>query len=88
MMDDRIIATSNELMEEGKSVPAVAHGDAIRGAHKVLMCCFPNRSLPTDLSKLRAMLDAHMFGRDQRALRDDAVRVARQIDSLRRSPAR
>jgi len=88
MTDDRIIATSNELIAEGKPVPAAPHADAIRGAHKVLTCCVPNKSLPADLSKLRAMLDAHMFGRDQRALRDDAVRVARQIDSLRRSPAR
>ena len=88
MTDHRIIATSNPLLEEGKSVPAAPHGDAIRGAHKVLTCCLPNKSLPTDLPKLRAMLDAHMFGRAQRELRDDAVRVARQIDSLRRSPAR
>jgi hypothetical protein len=88
MVDDRIIATSNELIEEGKSAPAAPHADAVRGAHKILTCCVPNRPLPTDLSKLRAMLDPHMFGRDQRALRDDAVRVARQIDSLRRSPAR
>ncbi len=32
----------------------------------------------------RAMLDAYMFGRDRRELRDDAVRVAWQIDSLGR----
>jgi hypothetical protein len=28
------------------------------------------------------MLDAHMFGRDKRASRDDVVEVARQIDRL------
>ena len=60
--------------------------DAVRGAHRVLTCCLPGTSLPTDLAKLRAMLDPHMFGRDRRELRDDAVRVAWQIDSM--APAR
>jgi hypothetical protein len=88
MTDDRILATSdehtsNERVDVGKAVASRPQADAAHGAHRVLTCCLPNASLPTDLSKLRAMLDAHMFGRDRRALRDDAVRVARQIDSLR-----
>jgi hypothetical protein len=33
------------------------------------------------------MLDTQMFGRDSRKLRDDAVRVAWQIDSMRQSRA-
>jgi hypothetical protein len=28
------------------------------------------------------MLDAHMFGRDSRVVRDDVVDVARQIDQV------
>lgn len=67
--------------------PAVAASSAVRGAHKVLTLCLPGTSLPTDLSRLRAMLDAHMFGRDSREMRDAAVRVAWQIDSMRRSRA-
>jgi len=96
MMDHWILATSDERVEAskegapqpGKSARALAQDDAVRGAHRVLTYCLPGKSLPTDLSRLRAMLDVHMFGRDKRALRDDAVRVARQIDSLRSSRAR
>jgi hypothetical protein len=54
----------------------------------VLTTCLPGAPLPTDLGKLRAMLDAHMFGRDSRKLRDDAVRVAWQIDSMPPSSTR
>lgn len=84
MMVDRVIATSSEQIEQGKTktVPAAPEADAVRGAHRVLMSCLPNASLPTDLIRLRGMLDKQMFGRDRRALRDDAVRVAWQIDSL------
>ena len=46
----------------------------------------PGAALPDELSRVRAMLDAHMFGRDNRASRDDVVEVARQIDRL--TPAR
>lgn len=96
MMDEGIIATSNEPVEaskegaidSGKSTRALPQDDAVRGAHRVLTHCLPGKSLPNDLSRLRAMLDAHMFGRDKRALRDDAVRVAWQIDALRSSRAR
>lgn len=71
-----------------RSVHAQGHADAVRGAHRVLTSCLPGTSLPTDLAKLRAMLDAHRFGRDARGLRDDAVRVGWQIDSMDASRAR
>ncbi len=87
MTKDRLIPSPNEPIEAKVSEPAVPRADAIRGAHRILTVCVPNASLPVDLPKLRAMLDAHMFGRDQRAMRDDAVRVARQIDSLRPAQA-
>jgi hypothetical protein len=48
----------------------------------VLVEYLPGAVLPDELSKVRAMLDAHMFGRDKRARRDDVVEVARQIDEL------
>jgi hypothetical protein len=51
-------------------------------AHRVLVEYLPGAALPDELSKVRAMLDAHMFGRDRRACRDDVVEVARQIDQL------
>ena len=54
----------------------------IRNAHRVLVHYVPGASLPKNLSRVRAMLDAHMFGRDQRAHRDDVVEVARQIDRV------
>jgi len=72
---------------EFAAVSGAPRSDAVRAAHRVLAPCLPNTPLPTDLSRLRAMLDAHMFGRDRRSLRDDAVRVAWQIDSLRPPPA-
>jgi hypothetical protein len=80
MTEGRTIKTSNELT-------AIPQAEAVRGAHRVLTCWVHSTALPTDLPKLRAMLDAHMFGRDRRAQRDDAVRVAWQIDSLRKSGA-
>lgn len=103
MVNDRITAASNVLMaasehergQDGKMKDAAAGDsvrraprlDAVRGAHRVLASCLPGMPLPTELTRLRAMLDAHMFGRDNRTLRDDAVRVAWQIDSLRLSPS-
>jgi hypothetical protein len=51
-------------------------------AHRVLLHYRPGTALPEQLSRVRAMLDAHMFGRDSRAVRDDVVDVARQIDQV------
>ena len=51
-------------------------------AHRVLLHYRPGTALPEQLSRVRAMLDAHMFGRDSRVVRDDAVDVARQIDQV------
>jgi hypothetical protein len=51
-------------------------------AHRVLLHYSPGKALPEQLSRVRAMLDAHMFGRDSRVVRDDAVDVARQIDQI------
>jgi hypothetical protein len=53
-----------------------------------LNSCAPGTRLPKDLSKLRAMLDAHMFGRDKRDLRDEVVQAAWKLDSLRSSSKR
>lgn len=50
-------------------------------AHSVLVHYVPRGPLPLELAKVRALLDRHMFGRDGRAHRDDAVKVARQIDA-------
>jgi hypothetical protein len=52
----------------------------LRKAHRVLLHRSPGATLPDELSRVRAMLDAHMFGRDERSVRDDVVAVARQID--------
>lgn len=49
-------------------------------AHTVLVSYRPGVTLPKELSKVRAMLDAHMFGRDGRDRRDHVVEIARQID--------
>jgi hypothetical protein len=87
-MIDKPTAASSKPFEDGTSMAAAPKAAAIRAAHRVLRPCLPEASLPTDLGKLRAMLDVQMFGRDRRELRDDAVRVARQIDSLRRPLAR
>lgn len=51
-------------------------------AHRVLLHYRPGTALPEQLSRVRAMLDAHMFGRDSRAVRDDVVDIARQIDQI------
>jgi hypothetical protein len=50
-------------------------------AHSVLVRYVPHGALPLELAKVRALLDRHMFGRDGRSHRDDAVKVARQIDA-------
>jgi hypothetical protein len=66
-----------------------ADADALLGkAHRVLVHYLPGVALPDELSRVRAMLDAHMFGRDRRAYRDDVVEVARQIDRLLPAGAR
>jgi hypothetical protein len=51
-------------------------------AHSVLVHYSPGAALPKELAKVRALLERHMFGRDGRAHRDDAVRIARQIDEI------
>lgn len=97
--DDPALAASSVVIEasraqsakeaaSGRLADVRGRADAVCGAHRVLTGCRPGTSLPTDLAKLRAMLDAHMFGRDSRELRDDAVRVAWQIDSMRPSRER
>jgi hypothetical protein len=59
-----------------------AHNDLLlRKAHRVLLHRMPGATLPDELSRVRALLDAHMFGRDERTVRDDVVEVARQIDA-------
>jgi len=52
----------------------------VREAHRVLLRYLPAVALPDELSKVRALLDTHMFGRDGRVHRDDIVRDAGQID--------
>jgi hypothetical protein len=54
----------------------------LREAHRVLVHHLPDVSPPQELSRVRAVLDAHMFGRDRRASRDAIVEIARQIDRL------
>lgn len=87
MINKRVVAVLAEPFEDGTPALAAPRADAILAAERVLRPCFPEASLPADLWKLRALLDRHMFGRDRRELRDDAVRVARQIDLLRRPAA-
>lgn len=52
----------------------------LRAGHKVLIRYLPGDSLPDELWKVRALLEAHMFGRDGRVRRDEVVELARQID--------
>jgi hypothetical protein len=54
----------------------------------VLVHYLPGASLPDELSRVRALLDAHMFGRDRRDHRDDVVDVAREIDQMFRAGSR
>jgi hypothetical protein len=54
----------------------------VREAHRVLLRYLPAVALPDELREVRALLDTHMFGRDNRVHRDDVVRVARQIDRM------
>jgi hypothetical protein len=42
----------------------------------------PGAALPDELPRVRALLDAHMFGRDKREHRDDVLDVARRIDRI------
>ena len=60
----------------------------VREAHRVLLHYMPGASLPEELSKVRTLLDAHMFGRDKRTHRDDVVEIARQIDLVLRARVR
>ena len=59
----------------------------LRKSHRVLLNRMPGAWLPDNLSRVRALLDAHMFGRDNRSSRDEIVEVARQIDRTRRQTA-
>jgi len=54
----------------------------VREAHQVLLRYLPAVALPDELWEVRAMLDTHMFGRNNRVSRDDVVRLARQIDRM------
>lgn len=54
----------------------------VRRARSALTKYLPGAPLTDELSRVRALLDAHMFGRDKRASRDDVVEVAREIDRL------
>jgi hypothetical protein len=72
-------------------VPTISQSDAeglLHKAHKVLVHYLPGTELPNELAKVRAMLDAHMFGRDKRTHRDDVVEVARLIDRISPNPVR
>jgi hypothetical protein len=72
-------ATSTTAIGESSSADVEI---LIRKAHRVLVRYMPGAQLPDELSRVRALLDAHMFGRDGRASRDDVVEVARQIDQV------
>ena len=81
--------TPRDGQKTPRIVPAAVVDDSgpdadtlLRNAHRVLVHYQPGASLPQSLSRVRAMLDAHMFGRDKRAQRDDVVEVARQIDRM------
>jgi hypothetical protein len=76
--DERVEVISTPASDAPTDVNAL-----IQSAHEVLVHYLPGRSLPSELSKVRALLDAHMFGRDNRTQRDDVVRVARQIDTYK-----
>lgn len=74
--------TAARASSAGLAASPRAEDVLLREAHRVLVHYLPGASLPDELSKVRALLDAHMFGRDKRASRDDVVEVARQIDRL------
>jgi hypothetical protein len=67
------------VMDREKTLPADTEM-LLRKAHRVLLHRMPGVTLPDELSRVRALLDAHMFGHDERTARDDVVEVARQID--------
>ena len=67
---------------ESASISPADTATLLGKAHRVLLHYRPGTALPEQLSLVRAMLDAHMFGRDSRVVRDDAVDVARQIDQI------
>lgn len=72
--------TPHTAATRGGEISPADRETLLRKAHRVLLHCMPGVSLPEDLSRVRALLDAHMFGRDKRGFRDDVVAVARQID--------
>jgi hypothetical protein len=86
-----IVPAGVEVRASSRPSPKVDPAQAdhlVRRAHRVLVHYLPGAQLPSELSKVRAMLDAHMFGRDKRTQRDDVVEIAREIDSLRASQVR
>jgi hypothetical protein len=86
-----IVPAGVEARANSRSSPKVDPAQTdhlVRRAHRVLVHYLPGAQLPSELSKVRAMLDAHMFGRDKRTQRDDVVEIAREIDSLRASQVR
>lgn len=54
--------------------------DLLQKAHRVLLHYLPGATLPDELTKVRAMLDSHMFGINKRIHRDSVLEIARQID--------
>jgi len=70
---------SNDPLD-AQALLGLAHGALVR--HR------PGVALPNVLAKVRALLDPLMFGRDNRAHRDDVVKIAGQIDRLAHAKAR
>jgi hypothetical protein len=86
-----IVPAGVEARANSRSSPKIDPAkadDLVHRAHRVLVHYLPGAQLPSELAKVRAMLDAHMFGRDKRQQRDDVVEIAREIDSLRASQVR
>ena len=79
---------SPNLATGAADAPRAEPDALVREAHRVLLHYMPGASLPEDLSKVRTLLDAHMFGRDKRTHRDDVVEIARQIDQVLRARVR
>lgn len=76
-MSDRVPETTAETTRSTADAEVL-----VQKAHRVLLHYMPGTSLPVELSRVRALLDAHMFGRDKRGSRDDVVELARQIDRV------
>ena len=75
-------AVSRVPATKSASISPVDTALLLSKAHRVLLHYRPGTALPEQLARVRAMLDAHMFGRDSRVVRDDVVEVARQIDQI------